>query len=105
MISSSSSSEKSTFTAALGHWSSMCENEQHEILNRLSSQALKAFLEGGLSIPDASFLDFAVRAGLHNFQIHVAAGIENDTAENCDRFCTDFVLKLVAPPKAADNYH
>jgi hypothetical protein len=105
MISYASSSKNNPFTAAVSQWSTLPDSEQRKTLRWLVEQVHKAFSERGLKIPDVTFLEFAVRAGLHNFQMHVVAGMEKDTPENRDRFCTDFVLKLVTPPKAADNYH
>ena len=71
----------------------------HYNLGCLIQQVRKVFSDRGLNIPDSGFLDFAVRAGLHNFQILVAAGNEKDSPENRDRFCTDFILQFVIQPE------
>ena len=104
MIKSSSSSEK-TFTSAVGQWSSLSNSEQRTTLNGLIEQARKVFSDRGLKIPDAGFLDFAVRASLHNFQMQVFAGIEKDSPENRDRFCRDFILQLVGQPESSSSSH
>lgn len=105
MITSLLSSEKSTFAAAVGQWASLSNNEQLSTLRCLIEQVLKVISDRGLKIPAAGFLDFAVRAGLHNFQILVAAGNEKDSPENRDRFCTDFILQLVGQPESAPSSH
>jgi hypothetical protein len=98
MITSSLSSEKTAFTAAIGQWISLSDGEQRKILTLLVEKTRKVTSDSGLSMPEAGFLEFAVRTGLHNFQMYVAAGNEKDTPQNRDRFCTDFVLKLVSHP-------
>ena len=97
------SSPERTFTTALGQWSSLPNREQSTTLNGLIQQVRKVFSDRGLKIPDAGFLDFAVRAGLHNFQILVAAGNEKDSPENQGQFCTDFILQLVGQSESAPS--
>ncbi len=97
------SSPERTFTTALGQWSSLSKNDQLSTLRCLIEQVRKVFSDRGLKTPDAGFLDFAVRAGLHDFQILVAAGNEKDGPENQGRFCTDFILQLVGQSESAPS--
>ncbi len=105
MHTSSLSSKKSPFPAAIGQWFSLSNSEQSTTLNGLFEQVRKVFSDRGLKIPDAGFLDFAVRAALHNFQIVVATGDEKDSPENRDRFCTDFILQLTGQPESTSSSH
>ena len=68
-MNTSSSSQNATFTAAVGQWSSLSNSEQRTILNYLIDRVRQVFSDRELRIPDASFLEFAIRAGLHNFQM------------------------------------
>lgn len=104
-MNTSSSLQDTTFTTAVGQWSSLSNSEQRATLNGLIDKVRKAISDRGLKTPDAGFLDFAVRAGLHNFQILVAAGNEKDSPENRDQFCTDFILQLAGQPESASSSH
>lgn len=100
-MNTSSPLQNTTFTTAVGQWASLSNSEQLSTLRCLIEQVRKVISDRGLNVPDPGFLEFAVRAGLHNFQMQVAAGIEKGTSENRDRFCTDFILKFVTQQESA----